>query len=224
MGPVQPPQRKGRLPLYGRNNLEELQSKFDELEALGVFCKPEDINVSVEYLNPSFLVKKPGKSGKRLVTAFSDIGRYSKPQPTLLPDINSVLRTIGQWNHIVAADLTKAYFQVPLDRDSMKYCGVCTPFKGTRVYARSAMGMPGSEVALEELLCRVLGELIEEGFVCKIADNLYCGGQNLDELYSNWERVLCALEKADLKLSAVQTIINPSSTTILGWVWSKGSN
>ena len=223
MGPVQPPQRKGRLPLYGRNNLEELQSKFDELEALGVFCKPEDINVSVEYLNPSFLVKKPGKSGKRLVTAFSDIGRYSKPQPTLLPDINSVLRTIGQWNHIVAADLTKAYFQVPLDRDSMKYCGVCTPFKGTRVYARSAMGMPGSEVALEELLCRVLGELIEEGFVCKIADNLFCGGQNLDELYSNWERVLCALEKADLKLSAVQTIINPSSTTILGWVWSKGS-
>ena len=69
MGPVQPPQRKGRLPLYGRNNLEELQAKFDELETLGVFSKPEDINVSVEYLNPSFLVKKPGKSGKRLVTA-----------------------------------------------------------------------------------------------------------------------------------------------------------
>ncbi len=32
-----------------------------------------------------------------------------------------------------------------------------------RVYARSAMGMPGSETALEELLCRVLGELLEEG-------------------------------------------------------------
>ena len=33
----------------------------------------------------------------------------------------------------------------------MKYCGVATPFKGVRVYVRSAMGMPGSETALEEL-------------------------------------------------------------------------
>ena len=85
------------------------------------------------------------------------------------------------------------------------------------------MGIPGSEVALEELLCRVLGDLIEEGVVCKIADNLFCGGQTLEELYNNWERVLNAMQKSDLKLSAVQTIINPTSTTILGWVWSQGS-
>ena len=38
MGPVQPPQRKGRVPQYSRNNLEELQQKFDELEKQGVIC------------------------------------------------------------------------------------------------------------------------------------------------------------------------------------------
>ena len=32
MGPVQPPQRKGCVPQYSRNNLVELQAKFDELE------------------------------------------------------------------------------------------------------------------------------------------------------------------------------------------------
>ncbi len=47
----------------------------------------------------------------------------------------------------------------------MKYCGVVTPFKGVRVYARCSMSMPGSEVALEELLCRVLGPLFHEGVV-----------------------------------------------------------
>ena len=41
MGPVQPPQRKGKMPLYNTNNLDELQNKFDELERLGVFRKPE---------------------------------------------------------------------------------------------------------------------------------------------------------------------------------------
>lgn len=73
MGPVEPSQRKGRLPLYARDKLVELQQKFD-LERFGVFRRPEDINVSVEYLNPSFLVKK-SSSGFRLVTDFADVGR-----------------------------------------------------------------------------------------------------------------------------------------------------
>ena len=62
-----------------------MQQKFDELEAQGVFKRPEDIGITVEYLNPSFLVTKP-TGGHRLVTAFADVGRYSKPQPSLLPD------------------------------------------------------------------------------------------------------------------------------------------
>ena len=56
MGPVQSPQRKGHLPQYARNQLIELQAKFDELETMGVFVRPEDMPVNVEYLNPSFLI------------------------------------------------------------------------------------------------------------------------------------------------------------------------
>ena len=58
MGPVQLPQRKGHLPQYARNQLVELQAKFDELETMGVFGRPEDVPVNVEYLNRSFLIKK----------------------------------------------------------------------------------------------------------------------------------------------------------------------
>ena len=81
-----------------------LQEKMDELEECGVFIKPEDQNVTVEYVNPSFLVKKPN-GGHRLVTAFADVGRYSKPQPTLMPDVDSTLRQIGQWQYICVTDL-----------------------------------------------------------------------------------------------------------------------
>ena len=41
----------------------------------------------------------------------------------------------------------------------MKYYGVATPFLGVRVYAWSAMGMPGSKTALKELMSRVHGDL-----------------------------------------------------------------
>ena len=45
MGPVDPPQRKGWLPQYARNQLLELQHKFDELEALGVFAIPKTLTL-----------------------------------------------------------------------------------------------------------------------------------------------------------------------------------
>ncbi|XP_071963837.1 uncharacterized protein [Antedon mediterranea] len=160
MGPVQPPQRKGRLSHYNRDTLLELQAKFDDLETEGVFAKPEQVNTTVEYLNLSFLIKKPN-GGSRLVTSFGEVAQYSKPQPSLMPNIDNVLHDIARWNFIITTDLYQAYYQIPLASNSMKYCGVTTPFKGIRVYTRSAMGMPGSETCLEELMCRVLGDLIQ---------------------------------------------------------------
>ena len=222
MGPVEPPQRKGRLPQYARDKLVEIQEKFDHLERLRVFRCPEDVDITVEYLNPSFLVKKPN-GGYRLVTAFADAGRYSKPQPSLLPDVDSTLRLIALWSHIIVTDLTSAFYQIPSAKESMKYCGVATHLKGVQVYVRSTMGMPGSETALEEVMCRVLGPLLQDGAVAKITDNLYCGGNTPQELFCNWKRVLQAIHNCNLRLSAHKTIISPKTTTILGWIWTAGS-
>lgn len=221
MGPVQPPQRKGRLPQYAHNKLVELQQKFDDLESQGVFQRPEDIGITVEYLNPSFLVTKPN-GGHRLVTAFADVGRYSKPQPSLMPDVDSTLRTIAKWKYIIVTDLTSAFYQIPLAKSSMKYCGVATPFRGVRTYTRCAMGMPGSETALEELMCRVLGDCLQDGIAAKLADDLYCGADSPEDLLHNWNRILQALQKCNLHLSPSKTIICPRTTTILGWVWTQG--
>lgn len=173
MGPTQPPQRKGRLPQYSKEKLHILQDKCNELEALGVLRKSEEIDITVEYLNPSFLVSKPN-GGHRLVTAFEDVGHYLKPQPSLMPDIDSTLRTISQWIYLIVTDLTSAFYQIPLARESMHYCGIDTPYKGVRVHTGCAMGMPGTETALKELMCRVLGDHLQAGFVSKLADDSYC--------------------------------------------------
>ena len=39
-------------------------------------------------------------------------------------------------------------------------------------------------------MCRVLGDLIQEGCVTKLADDLYCGGDSPETLLSNWRPVL----------------------------------
>ena len=78
MGPTLPPQRKGHLPQYAQNKLVELQEKSDALETAGVFVKPNDHNIITEYLNLSFLIKKPS-GGTHLLTVFAEVGCYAKP-------------------------------------------------------------------------------------------------------------------------------------------------
>ena len=97
---------------------------------------PEDLPITVKYLNPSFLVKKPS-GGHRLVTAFADVSRYSKQQPSLMPDVNTTLRIITPWRYLIKTDLTQAFYQIPISQSSLKYCGVAIPFRGIRVYARN---------------------------------------------------------------------------------------
>ena len=81
---------------------------------------------------------------------------------------------------------------------------------------RCAMGMPGSETALEKLMCLVLGDCLQDGIAAKLAND------TPEELLQNWQRVLDALQRCNLHLSASKTTICPQSTTILGWVWTQG--
>ena len=109
-----------------------------------------------------------------------------------LPDVDSTLRQNAQWKHI--SDLTSAYEQ------SMNYHDVATPFNRVRVYKHSAMRMPGSETAIEEIMCHALRDLLQEGIVTKIADDFYCKGNSPQELLQNWKRVLQAVYRCDLRL------------------------
>ena len=128
---------------------------------------------------------KKTSGGFRLVTAFAEIGRYSKPQPSLMPDVDSTLRSSARWKYLITSDLSSAFCQIPLSKSSIKY--------------RTA--------ALES-----------------IHDARWdCGGNTLDELLSNWKRVLDALQKSNLKLSPSKTVTCPRSTTILGWIWTQGA-
>ena len=75
-------------------------------------------------------------------------------------------------------------------------------FSDVRTYTRCAMGMPGSETALEELVCLVLGDCLQDGIAAKLADDLYCGADTPEELLQNWQRILYALQRCNLHLSA----------------------
>ena len=142
MGTVEPPPQKARVPIYNRENMDLLQGKMDELINEGVLARPEDLDIEVEYVSPSFLIKKPG-GGHRMVTAFNNIGQYTKPIPSKITTSNDVFQFLAQFKYIMKTDMTSQFFQLPMKTESIKYLGVISPYKGVLVYTRAAMGMPG---------------------------------------------------------------------------------
>ena len=104
IGKVAPPPHKSRIPLYKHSNLQLLQQEFDNLEALGVLAKPEDVGVDVVYSSPSMLVKKPD-GGNRLCTAFNELAQYSRILPTASTSPNEVLRKLSRWKYIIKSEL-----------------------------------------------------------------------------------------------------------------------
>lgn len=64
-------------------------------------------------------------------------------------------------------------------------------------------------MALEELLCRLLGALLQRGVVARLADDFYIRANTVAELIVIWDEVLDILNKAGMGLSPKKTFICP---------------
>ena len=130
-----------------------------------------------------------------------------------MPDMDSTFLKIACWKYIVVSDLSRAFYQIPLAKNSMKYCGVITHFKGVCVYTRCAMGIPRSETALEELMCRVLGDLLQEGCVQRLLMTCIAVVTLIRNFFQTGGK------SSLLLIAATFTSLLPKlSTSILGWI------
>ena len=223
VGTTTPVPKKGKIPSYKRKNLEILQEKFDELHEEGALVRPEDYGIKVVHTSPSFLVKKSDDSSYRMVTSFTELNKFIRLLPSRMSTTSDVLRSVSRWKYIIKTDLKNAYYQIKIDKESMQWLGTNSPYKGMFVYATAAMGLRNMAEYLEEVVSRVFGDMISEGVVDKVADDLLIGGDNIEELLRVWTRVLQRLLENGLTISASKTIICPRKVKILGWLWENGT-
>ena len=85
------------------------------------------------------------------------------------------------------------------------------------------MGLRNTSKYLDEILFRVLGDLIARQIVVKIADDLIIEANTIDKLFSNYTDVLQRLWENNLCLAADKATICPKSLNIIGWVWKEGT-
>ena len=85
------------------------------------------------------------------------------------------------------------------------------------------MGLLGMDAIQEELTDKVFGDMVLAGNVVKLTDNLYFGGETLDEFLNTFHEILYPCSLSDLRLKPSKINLHIVHADILGLHWDSGT-
>ena len=224
---VEPPSYSPKRVVQSEKMDRIQQDIMDQMEADGILGRPEDLNITVTHMHTSYIVPKMedgNPTGEwRLVTGMQSLSPYLKPTRLQLPTVEEAFRKIGKWRYIIITDLKHWHWQIPLQKDSLRFFGTHTPFGGERIYLVQPMGYLNANENADRVIQRVLQPSMAAGEVTRIADNMIIGGDSPEEAISRFRTVLALCANAGITLKAQKTLICPKKVNILGRIWENGT-
>ena len=119
-GSERPAASKVKMPCYDHQLKGLQQEVMDELTRQGVLLIPQQHDITVQSVCPSFLQRKQRAKSKpkhlltkddvRLLINFGPINDKIKPVPTHVTKTDDVLIMLGRWKHLIVFDLYNGYF------------------------------------------------------------------------------------------------------------------
>ena len=214
---IPPPNAKIYSPQYSEAMKVKMAEKMDDLERDGVLCCPEELGISVEYVNPSLLVPKQEAGDFRFVTDFGGLNQVIRKSPSASPSISEAKRALASKPFHVHLDLSQYFYQAGVRAEDAQYLGVIHPFKGLRVYTKKPMGLKNASEDAYELLARLFGDMCQAGHMTRMADGLYVLGSSVDQLLDNFTELLSRLMVAGLTLKPSKVEVVPQRSVLFGW-------
>jgi hypothetical protein len=227
-----PISRKVACANYNNDLNHLLQDVCDHLTDNGVLGIPQQDNIIIQHVSPCFLRKKQKAKDKspsqltkedvRIVVNTTELSRYLKNMPTKVTKPSEVYAALSRWKYLIKTDLYQGFFQNQLHTTAYPWCAIQTPHGGIRYFKRSIQGLVGQTEEQDELLARILQQHLTAGICVKIADDIFAGGNTIDEAIENWSQIITTLARNNLKISLEKTIIFPEKVDILSWQWKQG--
>ena len=147
--------------------------------------------------------------------------KFLKQIPPRASNPISVYSTLAKWKFMGELDFADMYWQLKLrletmhDKQQLQYLCIRTAC-GTLAYARAPIGLLGMDAVQEELTDKLLGDLVIDGKVAKVADNVYFGGETIEELHQVFEEIIQRCHCADLRIKPSKINLNIKHADILG--------
>ena len=144
------------------------------------------------------------------MTDFNQLNNKIRKAPVLSPGIEETKQMLASFKYIVTINLSQFYYQNSVDRTISQYLGVIHPYKGTLVYTVSPMGLRGSSENSYERLTRIFGDMQRDNKLCRQADALIVGGQDLHSLFENLKGVFSQLRSSNMTIKLSKLEICPA--------------
>ena len=213
-------------PQFNRKCQDLLQAKCDELERQGVLQDPKRHGVDVRHVSPCFIQQKARAKHKplencdlseiRFITCYNVLNDSIHPVSGRSKSYNDILTFLSRFKYLIFADLYNSYFQVKVAKKHWKYLAIMTPYRGLKVMTRCGQGLLNSDVELDQVLGRVLGDDMAAGYCLAARDDLFVGGDTIDEALDNWDSVLSKVAASNLKITAMKVRVFLGDTEVFG--------
>ena len=234
---ARPASQKLHTPSYGSQGQLLLHQKFLQMHQKGILIDPLAYGIQPAITNNSWLVKKPSAARTpwdqctakdvRVVVGFDKLNKFLKDPPGKVTKSEEIYSSLASWKVMGEMDFSYFYFQLPFrldtaqDRSKISYLCIRTSM-GTLAYSRAPMGLLGMDVWQDELTDRLFGDLVLAGRLVKLTDNIYFGGQTIEEMHHTFDEILRRCSEADLRIKPSKVKLNIVSADILGLHWTAG--
>ncbi|XP_011859141.1 PREDICTED: uncharacterized protein LOC105556658 [Vollenhovia emeryi] len=151
-----------------------------------------------DWSNPIVMVKKA--NGKyRFCLDFRRVNAVSKKDAYPLPNMTGILDKMRAAKYISTLDLSQAYFQIPLAKDSREKTAFSVPGMGHYQFTRMPYGLTGAPGTFQHLLDKLIGPEMEP-YAFAYLDDIVVATPTFEE-HLSWLKVLDRITAAGLAIN-----------------------
>lgn len=192
---------------------QQVKNEIDNMLKLGVIEETDSA-----YASPIVVVAK--KTGDvRVCTDYRLLNKITEFDPYPIPQIDQILDEVAQAKFITTLDLTKGFYQVPLDSEAKAKSAFITPF-GHFAYNVMPFGMKNSSATFQRLVDKVLKDC--QGYCKQYIDDVAIYSNTWEEHLVHLDIVLSKIQNAGLTIKPVKSKIAQSQVSYLGHTVGNG--
>lgn len=188
-------------------HIKEIKEEVADLQRAGLVTTSTS-----EWASPIVHVKKKDGS-RRLCVDFKKVNKVTKADPYPMPQIESMIDELADAKYISTLDLTKGYWQVPVDPASRNRTAFILPF-GKFEFTVMPFGLAGAPAVFQRLMDSLFQDL--SGRVAAYMDDIVVYSTSWDDHLLHVNEALTRLKNVGLTLKLNKCHFGMSSCLYLG--------
>lgn len=186
-----------------------IEATIRSLERIGAV----KYNPTARWASPALAVPKPGTNSFRFTVDLRGVNQQTVPVASAMPDLESMIRSVGDSKVFAKMDMVHAYWQIPLHLDSQECMSIQTP-AGVFTPQRILQGSTDAGNHFQSVTSQIFIPISD--FLLQWVDDFLLHSRDEDELVVHLEKFFKLCFDFNLKLHPGKVQLYEKSVTFCG--------